>query len=247
MPNIMIHDIMNQFQIDTALFGQFSGIYYIGYCLMHIPIGIFLDRFGPKKVMSLSIFLTTLGLLPIIFATHWIYPILGRFLIGIGSSGAILGAFKIIRMTFPESQFTRMLSFTVTIGLIGGLYGGVPVGYFSKILGYQKVVEFLIVIGIVFAILTYIFVPQTEEKHSSSILSDIKTVFCNKKAILICFFAGLMVGPMEGFADAWGSEFFKRVYLFNDESANSLTSMIYMGMLFAPVLSKIAEKTKRIY
>ena len=49
MPNIMLDDIMQQFQIDAATFGQFSGVYYIGYSLMHLPIGIMLDRFGPEK------------------------------------------------------------------------------------------------------------------------------------------------------------------------------------------------------
>ncbi len=39
MPNIMFDDIMQQLHIDAAVFGQFSGIYYIGYTLMHLPIG----------------------------------------------------------------------------------------------------------------------------------------------------------------------------------------------------------------
>ena len=121
MPNIMLGDIMNQFHMDAAVFGQFSGVYYIGYSLMHLPIGIMLDRYGPKNVMSGCILLTVVGLLPILFAEHWVYPLVGRLLIGIGSSAAILGTFKIIRMAFAEKHFTRMLTFTVTIGLIGGI------------------------------------------------------------------------------------------------------------------------------
>src|SRR3984893_15238177 len=91
MPNIMLDDIMQQFHIDAAVFGQFSGVYYIGYSLMHLPIGMMLDRFGPRKIMTACILLTVVGLMPLIFADHWIYPILGRFLIGLGSSAAILG------------------------------------------------------------------------------------------------------------------------------------------------------------
>ena len=52
MPSIMLEDITRQFHIDAAVFGQFSGVYYIGYSLVHLPIGIMLDRFGPRKVMS---------------------------------------------------------------------------------------------------------------------------------------------------------------------------------------------------
>ena len=64
MPNIMLDDIMQQFQIGAATFGQFSGVYYIGYSAMHLPIGIMLDRFGPRKTMTGCILLTVIGLLP---------------------------------------------------------------------------------------------------------------------------------------------------------------------------------------
>lgn len=243
MPNIMMNDIMGQFNIDAGIFGQFSGAYYIGYCLMHLPIGIMLDRVGPRKVMSGCILLTSVGLLPIIFAEHWVYPIMGRALIGVGSSAAILGAFKIIRMVFSEKHFTSMLSFTVTIGLIGAMYGGGPVSYMVESYGYKAVVEIIAIVGVVFACITYFVVPEVEAKHTTSPMADIKTVLSNRKVVAVCLLAGLMVGPMEGFADAWGSEFFKQVYGFDAQVSNYLTSMIYFGMCFAPVLGYIAEKT----
>lgn len=73
MPSIMLNDIMTQFNLDEAAFGQFSGWYYIRYSLMHLPIGIMLDRYGPRKVMTVCVLLTVLGLLPIMFAEHWFY------------------------------------------------------------------------------------------------------------------------------------------------------------------------------
>jgi MFS family permease len=243
LPNIMLTDIMQRFGSDAAIYGQFSGSYYIGYCLFHLPIGIMLDRYGPKKVMSICVLLTVIGLLPIIMSNHWVYPILGRALTGIGSSAAILGAFKIIRLTFEERHFTRMLSFTVTIGLLGAIYGGVPVSYFCAKFGYQIVIYSLIGIGLAFTAITYVLVPESNSNSQLTIISGIKTVLTNKKVLLVCFFAGLMAGPMEGFADAWGSEFLKQVYGLESTAANYMTSMIYIGMCFAPLLSRIAEKT----
>ncbi len=243
MPNIMLTDIMRQFNIDAAIFGQFSGSYYIGYCLGHIPIGIMLDRYGPRKVMSMCTLLMVIGLLPIIFAEHWMYPIIGRILIGVGSSAAILGAFKIIRLMFSEQSFTRMLSFSVTIGLVGAIYGGVPVSYLCETYGYKAVVGIFALLGVVFAGIMYTLVPEIKSDHKTTVISDLKTVFTNRKVMLICCLAGLLVGPMEGFADAWGSEFFKQAYNFDSKTANYLTSMIYIGMLFAPILSRVAEKT----
>ena len=243
MPNIMLEDIMRQFNISAATFGQFSGIYYIGYSLMHLPIGIMLDRFGPRKVMTVCILLSVVGILPLIFADHWMYPIAGRLLLGMGSSAAILGVFKIVRMTFSEKSFPRMLSFSVTIGLMGAIYGGGPVSYMRETLGYDSLVLIFAAAGIVLAVITYLIVPDEKSTPQSTVFSDIKEVLGNHRVVLSCLFAGLMVGPLEGFADVWGTAFLKQVYGLDNTLAASLPSAIFVGMCFgAPVLSMIAEK-----
>lgn len=243
MPSIMLDTIMQQFRIDAATFGQFSGVYYIGYSLMHLPIGIMLDRFGPRKVITGCTLLTVVGLLPLIFAEHWVYPIVGRLLIGMGSSAAILGVFKIVRMLFSEARFPRMLSFSVTIGLIGAIYGGGPVSYMCEAWGCKTVVQIFAWMGVALAAITYWIVPDVKNIWQSTVLSDIKEVLTNRRAMSACIFAGLMVGPLEGFADVWAAAFFKTVYGFEGGVAASLPSLIFIGMCFgSPVLTFIGEK-----
>lgn len=248
LPNIMFNDIVSQFKIDAAQFGQFSGIYYIGYAIIHLPLGILLDRFGPKKVLPICILVTVLGTLPLLYSDNWMTATIGRFLVGVGSSAAILGTFKIIRMTFEEKYFTRMLSFSVMIGVMGSIYGGGPMAYFLQNFGTEKVIYCLIIIGIVLAGVTYMLVPQTKKGTNQPILRPLKDVAINKKVIAICILAGLMVGPLEGFADVWGAEFFKKVYGFDKSLAGYLVSTIFIGMCFgSPILSFIAEKTNSYF
>lgn len=244
LPSVMMENIMQQFSLDAAIYGQFTGIYYIGYALMHIPLGILLDRIGPKKIMAGCIFINVLGMLPIMFATHWSLALLGRLLIGIGSSGAILSVFKIIQLSFSTEKFTRMLSFTATIGLLGAIYGVGPVDYLSQQFGYKNVTAFLAVFGVILSIVAYLITPQFAIKQNSSILNSIKSVFSNHKVLAICLFAGLMVGPMEGFADAWGKHFLQIKYNLDSTVAAGFCSTIFIGMCFgAPILSYIAAKT----
>lgn len=246
MPNIMMKDIMEQYHMDPTVFGQYSGVYYISYVLMHLPIGIMLDRIGPKKVMTGSMLLIVLGLMPIVISDNWMFAIMGRFLIGMGSSAAILGVFKIIRMSFTEEKFARMLSFSVTIGLLGAIYGGGPVAEMCETLGYRMVIEIFAGLGVALAAITYLIVPQVVSSHRGTVISDIKDVFTNPSFLAVCFFAGLLVGPLEGFADVWGSEFLRKVYGLDALIAASLPSMIFVGMCFGgPVLGFITEKTGR--
>ncbi len=251
LPRVLMPDIMQKFQIDAAIFGQFSGFYYLGYVAMHIPLGILLDRVGPKIILPLCIGLTTLGLLPLIYMDLWIYPSVGRILIGMGSSGAILGVFKVIRMNFKEDHFTRMLGISVPIGLLGAIYGGWPIYKLREYLGWEQVLLLLIGIGGVLALLFFILIPslKSDEKGAErTLFSDIKTVFSNKKLLLVCLLGGLMVGPLEGFADVWGSAFLRTYYGLAQEAATALPDCIFFGMLIgSPLLSYAADKTKAYY
>lgn len=249
LPNIMMLDIFEKFHIDAAIFGQYSGLYYIGYAGMHIPVGIMLDRYGPKRILPICMILTVMGLLPLLFAEHWIYPALGRLMIGMGSSAAILGVFKIIRMSFPEERFTLFLGFSVTIGLLGAIYGGQPVNALMQLFGWEKVLQVIILLGIVMAVATYYIVPAQPIMNSQdSWWVSVKAVLCNPQIMLVCFLAGLMVGPLEGFADVWGKEYLKSVYQLSDKVAASLPSLIFLGMCFgSPVLSWISAKTRSYF
>ena len=250
LPSITIEEIMTRFQIDAGHFGQFSGIYYIGYTLMHIPLGLLLDHVGPRKILPLSILLITAGLLPLLFGHSWMLACAGRFLIGAGSSAAILGVFKVVRMTFPDAKFGRMLSISVTIGLVGAVYGSQPLNYILGLIGMDKVIYLLILAGLILAFFIFIMVPphKKETGLSQDILTDIKGVLGTPQVLLICMSAGLMVGPMEGFSDVWGTSFLMAVYGFEEAVAASLPSVIFIGMgVGGPLLAIFAERTGKYY
>ncbi len=245
LPNIIMPELMSKFHIDAAVFGQFSGLYYLGYVGMHIPVGLLLDRVGPRIVMTVSVLCTVLGILPLIFCDVWIYPTLGRVLIGMGSSGAILGVFKVIRMGFPENHFTRMLGISVTIGLLGAIYGGQPVQYLLQSWGWEATLEMIGLAGLVLAAAIYFALPAQDAstENQGNIWSDLKTLCSNGKVLLVCLFGGLMVGPLEGFTDAWGTSFLKTVYDMSEGVAAGMPSFMFVGMCFgAPVICYLAEK-----
>jgi MFS family permease len=246
-PSIMMSDIMEKYHVDAHQFGIFSGAYYLGYALMHIPIGVFLDRIGAKKVVSLSVLISIVGLLPLMMGHCWMCAILGRFLVGAGSSGAILGVFNVIRLYFPERWFSRLLGVSVTLGLLGAIYGGRPVHELIMMSSWQQVLQYFVIAGALLASLVFILTPKSDTALPDhlSVKSEIKEVLANKKVMLTALFAALMVGPLEGFADVWGVSFFQVVYGMERAKAASLPSLIFLGMCAGSlILPAIAEKFK---
>ena len=217
---------------------------------MHLPLGALLDWYGPRRILPIFILLTVVGTLPLIFTHIWYYPVIGRALVGMGSSAAILGVFKITRSFFSASHFSRVLSFSVTFGLTGAIYGGGPLHLAREKFGYFAVVCVLIAFGVVLSGLIFLFIPEekTERQDFSpiAILNNVRSILVTPGVIALCIFAGLMVGPLEGFADVWGGQFLKSIYHLNDTTAASLPSIIFIGMcLGGPLLSFIGEVTQR--
>lgn len=246
LPSVMMQEIVEKFAIDVVTFGQFSGVYYLGYALFHLPIGYALDRYGPRLVLPICMLLTAFGLTPLFlpFTNSWVLLLVGRTMIGIGSSAAILGTFKVIHLLFPEKLFTRMLSFSVTIGLVGAIYGGGPVSIMCAKWGSSVVVSSLAVLGLALALLSYLLIPaHVAAPQKSGSKSSILSLLTNYKVIAVCICSGLMVSPLEGFADVWSAKILQEYWHMSKTTADSLPSLIFIGMCVGgPLLSFVAER-----
>ncbi len=245
LPNIIMPDLLTHFNTSAVEFGQFAGLYYIGYAGAHIPLGIWLDRKGPKVVIPICILLTVVGIVPLLISDTIAAANIGRFLMGIGSSGAILGAFKVIRLGFPESHFNRMLGLCVTVGLVGALYGGLPVKHLLETTHWQTIVLYFCWIGGGLALLAKLAIPANHQPvvASTNVLTDVFLVLKNKHVLMVCLCSGLMVGPLEGFADVWGAGFLQSLYQIPPANAAGITSLMFLGMCFgAPGLTYLADR-----
>lgn len=250
LPNIIMPEVMRKFGINAEIFGQFAGIYYLTYAGAHLPIGTWLDHKGPKQVIPICIIIAASGVLPLLYSDSWIMACIGRALIGFGSSAAILGLFKVVHLGFEERKFSHMLGIGVTIGLAGAIYGGRPISDMLTKYGYKSVIESIFVIGIILAVVSFFVMPKAKGVRSSNVnfSQDFSKLWQTKKVFLIAVFSGLMIGPLEGFGDAWGVGFLQAVYSMAKTDATLLTTLISIGMFVgATLVPYIAEKTKTYY
>ncbi|MCM1001353.1 MAG: MFS transporter [Wolbachia endosymbiont of Melophagus ovinus] len=231
IPNIIAPELITKFNISITDVGQFSGLYYVGYTLAHIPVGLFLDRSGPKLVLPICTILTFAGTLPLICFDEWYLSILGRIIVGIGSSASAIGIFKVASMYFSQEKSARMASLSIIIGLLGAIYGGLPLDFLLDKFGWDYVIYTFSAFGCLLALLLFFVTPSNnaQENVNDNILKDLKTVLCNKHIILISLFGGLMVGPLEGFADGWARAFLCEVYKMTGDLASSLSSFVFIG------------------
>lgn len=249
MPTVIMPDLMAKFDVNAAEFGAYAGIYYIGYIAVHIPIGIALMKFGSRKVMAICVLLSAAGTIPVVYSDNWALVYLGRLLTGAGSSASAVGSIQIFRVIYPQA-FARMVGIMVSLGLITVFAINSYLAEFIAYLGFSEAMNVFTIIGVALAVATYVVMPKSEDQEASSgsIWNDIKEVSTNYKIILLSLFGGLMVGPLEGFADAWGSAFLMQVYSIEKSLADSTVLYVFSGMCAGTiVIPYIAERYGSYY
>lgn len=230
IPVLMIDVMINKAGLRASELGILAGIYYLGYCVAHIPIGLMLDRIYPGYIIAGSLLICVLGLHITSISTSTPALFIARFIIGFGSAGGILGAIKVI-CDFYDKNLGILLGFTVTIGICGSYYAAEPVRIMLQSLSYEQVLKGLILFGLVLAasILAFYTVSKNTKhdiKWEIALLETIK----NKKIWYIGISAGLMTGPITGFADFWGIRFLTQIHHLTESEAAFCISLIFVGL-----------------
>ncbi len=250
-PGLCVSEIMHKYQVDATDYGLLASMYYYGYAGMQIPIALLLDRYGPRLVVSLCCLLCSFSIFLFYWTDHWSLVLASRFLIGGGSAAGFLGAAKVISLWFPFRIYSRMIGLTFSFGLLGAIYGGLPVSKLILLYGWENV---LLMIGVVGLFLTGLIAISLKTykpsflHESPSFGKNFKSLLSMPIILIMAFCNLLMVGPLEGFADVWGVSYLIKVFALTQPEASFITSAIFTGMLIGgPVLAYISEKLNVIY
>ncbi len=125
--------------LTNADLGLLSAAYFMGFGLMQLPIGVWLDRHGPRRTESALLLFGALG--AAIFASSdtllgvWI----GRALIGVGVSACLMAAFKAFRVWYPPERQSQLGSYMLVIGTAGALSATVPVALLLPVVGWRTI------------------------------------------------------------------------------------------------------------
>ena len=248
-PGLMMQQIMEQFSIDATHFGMVAAFYYYGYALMQIPVAILLDRYPTRYTIFSFAILCGLATLVFTYSTHWYLACLSRFMVGAGSAVGFLGVSKVVSEWFPKQQYSKMIGFSFTLGLMGAIYGGKPISLLIEAYSWKYIALTLAIISMLIGFLSYICLRSKYKQDEPVLdkdkfhLSHFKTLLCSPTLWLLAIANLLMVGSLEGFSDVWGVPYLMTAYGLSKSNAAQLISFIFLGMLFGgPLLAFLSKK-----
>lgn len=131
--------LMDEMSLSNADMGLLSSAYFVAFGSLQLPLGIWLDKYGPRRTESALLVVAAIG--AAVFATSdsltglWI----GRALIGIGVSACLMAAFKAYRLWFAPEQQSQLASWMLVAGTAGALTATVPVTMALPEIGWRGI------------------------------------------------------------------------------------------------------------
>jgi predicted MFS family arabinose efflux permease len=152
---VIAPSLLAELGMSNADLGLLSSAYFVAFGCMQLPLGIWLDTYGPRRTESALLLVAAAG--AVVFATStslaglWV----GRALIGIGVSACLMASLKAYRQWFALEQQPQLASWMLVAGTAGALTATLPVTLALPLIGWRGV--FWIVAALLLAVSAAIF------------------------------------------------------------------------------------------
>ena len=160
-------ELTSELGLRASDLGLLTSAYFFAFALFQLPLGILLDRFGPRRVNAGLLVVAALG--GAVFAVAETVPGLtfGRALIGLGVSGALMSSMKAFVLWFPMSRLASLNGWLMAVGGLGALTASAPVEASLGIVGWRGVFAALAALTVGAAMLVFLIVPEKERATAS--------------------------------------------------------------------------------
>ena len=158
--------------LEPAELGLLTSTYFITFAAFQLPLGVLLDRFGPRKIESALLLVGASGALTFAYAESMTGLIIGRALIGLGVSACLMAAFKAFVIWFPTRQLPRINGFQMAMGGLGALAGTTPVEIALSFTDWRGVFKVLAILTLAVAVAIFFIVPERKMEKRDLSLSD---------------------------------------------------------------------------
>ena len=167
---VIAPELTRELGVSSASLGLLTSAYLLAFGAFQLPLGILLDRYGPRRVEGALLVVAAAG--SALFALGNTLPelALARAAIGLGVSACLMASFKVLSIWFPAERQPSMNAAVMVAGGLGALSATTPLAALLPALGWRGV--FFALAALTLAAAVGIFL--TPEKASARVGRDLR-------------------------------------------------------------------------
>lgn len=260
-PSVMEDALRAHFNLSATSFGLLSAFYYYAYVPLQLPVGVLLDRFGPRLLLTFACFLCAIGTFLFTDTNLFWVSAAGRFLVGFGSAFAFIGVLKLATIWLPENRLAVVTGMTSALGTVGAMLGDNILGGLVERIGWVNTMHYAAYVGLGLSVLLWLGIRDKKkatldmtslEGGGGTITSfkksmiDLRIIAQSKQMWINGLFGCLVYLPTTVFGELWGIPYLMHAHHLTQEAADLANSLLFMGfMVGAPTMGYISDKIAR--
>jgi MFS family permease len=151
--------LTQEFALNARDLGLLAGGYFLGFAATQLPLGSWLDRHGPKKVILYFLLVAVLGCVAFAMATSFSALLMARILCGVGVSACLMAPLTGYRRWFASASQMRANSWMLMTGSMGMVASTLPVQWLMPLVGWRAIFLALAILVVLAMVLIASQVP----------------------------------------------------------------------------------------
>jgi MFS family permease len=168
-------DAADRFDADAATLSMFAVVQLAVYGGMQIPVGVLLDRYGARPIMTVGMLLMAVGQLTMAVSPSVGVAILARMLLGAGDAAVFPSVLRLIATWFPAQRGPLMVQFTGLVGQTGQLVALIPLAALLHATSWTITFGSIAGLGVLFAVLVFLLIRNHPPDRDQDVSVDTDT------------------------------------------------------------------------
>lgn len=152
--------IAEDLSLSAADLGLLTSAYFITFAAVQLPLGIALDRFGPRRVQTVLLLIAATGAVAFGLGGTMLELIAGRMLIGLGVCAGLMGALKMIALWFDREQWPLVNGLLMAAGGLGSLFATAPTQAALGVMSWHDVFFLLSAVTVLVSLTIFLVAPE---------------------------------------------------------------------------------------
>ncbi len=236
---VVAPNLVSELGLSASELGLLTAAYLLAFAVFQLPLGVALDRYGPRRVQIVLLSCAALGALGFSLGRDVVTLMIARALIGLGFAGGLMSGFKAVVLWVPEPRRALANSLVMSLGALGLMVATAPMEYAVQAFGWRPAFGGLLAVTASVALLIYLIVPERGNSATAASFGQqfrqIGGIYSDKGFLALAPLLGATAGTHIAIQTLWAGPWMRDVAgLDRAGAANALFMMaaaFFVGIL----------------
>ncbi|WDV50199.1 MFS transporter [Streptomyces coeruleorubidus] len=238
--------------IDATALSTFSAVQLGVFAATQIPVGLFVDRYGPRKMLTTSLSVMAAGQTMVAGGENFPTVLVGRALLGCGDAMVMISVLRLIAAWFPAARTPVLAQVTVVVGTAGGLAAAPPLSAALRAFSWEPVFFSIALVTACMIVVVWLVVRDTppdsqlfgaHDARGSTLRTGLVEAWRQPTTQLGLWLMFTVHFPVQVFVLLWGYPFLTQGQGLSETTASYVTAVpLVVTMVLGPVFGVISGR-----